>query len=82
MMLQSELVREELLARNDEFRRLVEEHSELDAEVGALLARPHPTPEDEAGIARLKKLKLLRKDQMEEMIRAYRREQSEAVQAT
>ena len=82
MPLQSELVREELLTKNEEFRRLAGEHTLYDNELESLMARPHPTAEDEAEITRLKKLKLQRKDQMEQLIRAYRREQSEAVQAT
>ncbi len=82
MTQQSELIREELLAHHQEFRRLAEEHTQFDGEIEALSARPHPSPGDEVEISRLKKLKLQRKDQMEQMIRAYRREQSEAVQAT
>ena len=82
MTLQSELVREELMTHNEEFHRLADEHSAYDSDLEVLLARAHPTAEDEAEITRLKKLKLQRKDQMEQMIRAYRREQSEAVSAT
>jgi uncharacterized protein YdcH (DUF465 family) len=82
MPLQSELVRKELLESNEEFHRLSEEHSQYDKELEALLAKERPTVEDEAEMTRLKKLKLQRKDQMEQMVQAYRREQSEAVQAT
>ncbi len=82
MPLQSDLVWKELLESNEEFRRLSEEHAQYDRELDSLLARERPTAGDEAEMTRLKKLKLQRKDQMEQMVQAYRREQSEAVQAT
>lgn len=82
MPLQSELIRKELLATNEEFRRLSEEHAQYDNELEALLSKERPAAGDEAEMTRLKKLKLQRKDQMEQMVQAYRREQSEAVQAT
>ena len=82
MPLQSELVWKELLESNEEFRSLSEEHAQYDKELETLLAQERPTAGDEAERTRLKKLKLQRKDQMEQMVQAYRREQSEAVQAT
>lgn len=82
MPLQSELVRKELLESNEEFRRLSEEHAQYDRELEALLNKERPAAGDEVEMARLKKLKLQRKDQMEQMVQAYRHEQSEAVQAT
>ena len=82
MTFQSELIREELLAQSEEFRRLADEHAAFDSDLEVLRLRSHPTAEDEAEVTRLKKIKLQRKDQMERMIRAHRREQSEAVQAT
>ncbi len=82
MPLQSELVRQELLSSSEEFHRLADEHAQYDRELEALLAQEKPAAEDEVEMIRLKKLKLQRKDQMEKMIQEYRREESEAVQAT
>lgn len=82
MPLQSELVRQELLSSSEEFHRLADEHAQYDRELEALLAQEKPAAEDEVEMIRLKKLKLQRKDQMEKMIQEYRREVSEAVQAT
>ncbi len=82
MPLQSELVRQELLSSSEEFHRLADEHAQYDRELETLLAKEKPAAEDEVDMVRLKKLKLQRKDQMEKMIQEYRREESEAVQAT
>lgn len=82
MALQSELVRQELLESNEEFRRLAGDHALYDQQLEVLLDKENRSTEEEVEITRLKKLKLQKKDQMEKMIQAYRREQSEAVEAT
>ncbi len=82
MPLQSELVRQELLSSSEGFHRLADEHAQYNRALEALLAQEEPAAEDEVEMIRLKKLKLQRKDQMEKMIQEYRREESEAVQAT
>ncbi len=82
MALQSELVRQELLESNEEFRRLAGDHALYDQQLEVLLDKENRSAEEEVEITRLKKLKLQKKDQMEKMIQAYRREQSEAVEAT
>lgn len=53
--------REELERRLDELRR---EHREMDDRIRELLARPYLTPEDQMEVARLKKLKLRKKDEL------------------
>ncbi len=53
--------REELQRRLDTLRR---EHREMDARIRDLSARPYLTPEDQIEVARLKKLKLRKKDEL------------------
>lgn len=81
-MLQSERARQTLMQTNPEFRRLAEEHSRYSEQLAALACKSPRTIDDQAEETRLKKLKLRAKDRMEELIRDYRREQAEAVEAT
>jgi len=67
MSTQEEL-RAHLIASNEEFRRLAEEHAAYHAQLEALEAKPHFTPDDEVEEHRLKKLKLQLKDQMNEIL--------------
>jgi uncharacterized protein YdcH (DUF465 family) len=60
-----------LIASNEEFRRLSEEHASYHAQLEALEAKAHFTPEDEAEEHRLKKVKLHLKDQITEMLNRY-----------
>lgn len=53
--------REELQRRLDTLRR---EHREMDDRIRDLSARPYLTPEDQIEVARLKKLKLRKKDEL------------------
>ncbi len=53
--------REELERRLEVLRR---EHREMDDRIRALSARPYLTPEDQMEVARLKKLKLRKKDEL------------------
>lgn len=53
--------REELERRLDTLRR---EHREMDDRIRDLSARPYLTPEDQIEVARLKKLKLRKKDEL------------------
>ncbi|MBI4467071.1 MAG: YdcH family protein [Acidobacteria bacterium] len=79
---QAEQIRQRLLETSAEFRHLAEEHARLSEQLAALARKPRWIPEDSAEEARLKKLKLRAKDRMEELIRDYRRQQAEAVEAT
>ena len=63
----SEIV-EELKTKDEEFRRLREEHEDLEHQIEALGAKPALTPHDEMEIKRLKKIKLAGKDKMEAKI--------------
>jgi uncharacterized protein YdcH (DUF465 family) len=74
-----EIVLEELkahlMATNEEFRSLAEQHSRFHKELEALEAKPHLTLADEAEEHRLKKQKLRLKDQMNSIMARYRAQQ-------
>jgi uncharacterized protein len=60
-------VREELMARSDEFRRLAHEHSQYSERLDTLINKRYLTEDEKLEEVRLKKLKLRLKDQMEMM---------------
>ena len=64
-----------LMATNEEFRRLANQHSEYAKTLDALEARPHLTDEEQLEETRLKKMKLRLKDQMEAIVSQYRSQQ-------
>lgn len=82
MTLQPEQIRQTLRETNPEFRRLDEEHTRCSEQLAVLARRSPHTAADLEEETRLKKLRLRVKDRMAAMIRDYRREQAEAVQAT
>ena len=57
-----------LMATDESFRRLCEQHAAYDKQVEALEAKHALTPEEEIEEVRLKKLKLHLKDQMMEYL--------------
>jgi uncharacterized protein YdcH (DUF465 family) len=61
-----------LMETNEEFRRLISQHSEFAQKLDALESLPHLTYEEELEETRLKKLKLRLKDQMEAIVSQYR----------
>lgn len=64
-----------LIATDDMFRRLAEEHAEFERQIQAIEAKPHVTEQDEVEEHRLKKLKLRLKDQMTEIMARHRAQQ-------
>jgi len=60
---------ERLMAENEEFRRLRHEHHDLDRDLEALKGLTPLSPEQQWRMTELKKLKLMAKDRMEEIIR-------------
>ena len=60
-------VREQLLASNDEFRRLASEHSQYAQQLDSLIQKKYLSEEEKIEEVRLKKLKLHLKDQMESL---------------
>ena len=67
-------VRDLLLAQNDEFRRLVQEHSQYSQRLDALSGKRYLSEDEKVEEVRLKKLKLRLKDQMETLEQQYRRQ--------
>lgn len=65
----TEAIREQLMAGNDEYRRLREEHARYKTQLNELSAKLHLTDDEQAEEVRLKKLKLRAKDQMESLVR-------------
>ncbi len=65
----TEAIREQLMAGNNEYQRLQEEHARYKSQLHELSARPHLSDAEQAEEARLKKLKLRAKDQMENLVR-------------
>lgn len=57
-----------LMATDETFRHLAEQHAEYKKQIEAIEAKPRMTPQDEDEEHRLKKLKLRIKDQMNEML--------------
>ncbi|MBA3973319.1 MAG: dihydroxy-acid dehydratase [Candidatus Solibacter sp.] len=57
-----------LMATNEEFRVMAEQHANYERLINEIEAKAHVTPEDEFEEHRLKKLKLHLKDQMAAMM--------------
>ncbi len=70
----TEAVREQLMAGNQEFRRLHDEHARYAAQLDHLSAKSHLTEQEQMEEVRLKKLKLRAKDQMELLVKRHRYE--------
>jgi len=62
-----------LKKENEEFRRLSEEHRNLDRLLADIDNRRYLTPEEEVERKKLQKLKLLRKDKMAAIVRQYKK---------
>jgi uncharacterized protein YdcH (DUF465 family) len=64
-----EAIVQRLIELNEEFRRLHDEHQAHERELAELRARPFLSAEQQWRESELKKLKLIRKDRMEALIR-------------
>jgi len=65
-------VRDQLLASNDEFRRLADEHSQYSQRLDSLIQKKYLSEDEKLEEVRLKKLKLRLKDQMESLEQKFR----------
>jgi uncharacterized protein YdcH (DUF465 family) len=70
-MTESDIVKT-LTKVNEAFRKLGEEHRSLDEKLSELQGRMYLTPDEEMEKKRMQKLKLLKKDQMAELVREYK----------
>ncbi len=63
----------EILKReNEEFKKLYEEHRQLDSILDEMNKKPYLTPDEEIEKKRMQKEKLQKKDKMAEMVRQYK----------
>ncbi len=67
-------LRQQLLARDEQFKRLAAEHQSYDEQLEQLSRRHHLTDAERIQEITLKKRKLMLKDQMYSMVQKYRRE--------
>jgi uncharacterized protein YdcH (DUF465 family) len=69
---QDEDLKAHLLASNEQFRTLAEQHAQLKHQIEEIESKPHVTGMDELEEQRLKKMKLHLKDQMNEILANYK----------
>jgi uncharacterized protein YdcH (DUF465 family) len=67
-------LRQQLLAQNEEFKRLAAEHQSYDRQLEVLSHRIHLSDEERLQEITLKKKKLFLKDQMYSIVQRYRKE--------
>ena len=65
-------VRDQLLASNDEFRKLEQEHAMYSQRLDSLVNKKYLSEDEKIEEIRLKKLKLRLKDQMEQLEQQFR----------
>jgi uncharacterized protein YdcH (DUF465 family) len=63
-----EQLQERLMASNEQFRRLAEEHAEYARRLDQLASRPYLSEQEQLEEIRLKKLKLRLKDEMQNIV--------------
>ncbi len=68
----TEAIREQLMANNQEYQRLHEEHAQYAAQLGQLASKSYLTEQEKLEEVRLKKLKLWAKDRMELLVQRAR----------
>lgn len=63
-----------LKKENEDFRRLYQEHRDLDNMLSDLNKKHYLSPDEEVEINRMKKEKLYKKDKIAEMLREYKKQ--------
>jgi uncharacterized protein len=66
--------RDVLIAQNEDFRRLAQEHKQYSQRLESLIEKRYLSEDEKMEEVRLKKLKLRLKDEMERIEQQYRRE--------
>ena len=74
--MKEEEVVEALKKENEEFRRIYQEHRDLDSQLLEYNRKSRLTAEEEIEINRIKKEKLYKKDKIAELVREYKKHQS------
>ena len=74
--MRDEQIAEILSRENEEFRKLSDEHKNLDGQLSGISVKHHLTADEELEKKRMQKMKLLKKDRMAEIIRVYKQEHS------
>ena len=64
---------EALKQQNEEFKKISEEHRNLDELLAEMDSKHYLSPEEEIERKRMQKLKLVRKDRMAELMREYKK---------
>ncbi len=82
MSLSDPKIAEELIAQNEQFRHLHQQHIDFENQLKEFESRPYLSTEDELEAKRLKKLKLQGKDQMEKIIREFKKSRTAQGAAT
>ncbi len=67
---------ESLRENNEEFRKLLEEHHQLEGLLAEIDKKVYLTPEEEVERKRIQKQKLTKKDRMAELMRDFRKSHS------
>ena len=67
------LVKDQLMASHEEFRRLAQEHTQYSQRLDSLIQKRYLSEEEKLEEVRLKKLKLRIKDQMQTIEQDYKR---------
>lgn len=75
MVLSDVKVAEELKKENESFKQLFEQHIDFENELKKYKNRSYLSPEEQIEVKRIKKMKLLGKDQMEKLIREFKKTQ-------
>jgi uncharacterized protein YdcH (DUF465 family) len=76
-MLQTEALKEEMIASDDTFRRLYKKHQNYKQQLQDIRLQPLHSPEDEEQVKRIKIDKLRLKDRMQAMMRLHQQEDLE-----
>jgi len=71
-----DVLKEELMNQNPEFRELAREHTRYEQRLSELSALPYPSDEEQLEEVTLKKKKLALKDQMYSIMVHYQKDQS------
>jgi uncharacterized protein YdcH (DUF465 family) len=70
-------VRDLLLANNEEFRRLCQEHQQYSQRLDSLINKPYLSEDEKVEEVRLKKLKLRLKDEMQRLESQFSRDRGQ-----